>query len=120
MSDLEIENERLLQKVNALKSSLVPRDEYRQIGVSFGLTKAEADIFSLLLVREVVNDKAYSAVRVSYDEIDPGCLKVLVHRMRKKLSPRGINIKTVKGLGYRLTYDDRAKVKSGEFGVVAM
>ena len=36
------------------------------------------------------------------EEVNPNTLEVAIHRLRKKLSPEGFNLRTIRGLGYLL------------------
>jgi two-component system response regulator TctD len=36
------------------------------------------------------------------DEVDSSAIEIYVHRLRKKLEPAGIHVRTVRGLGYLL------------------
>jgi DNA-binding response OmpR family regulator len=36
------------------------------------------------------------------EEVGPNAIEVYVHRLRKKLEPAGVNIRTIRGLGYLL------------------
>jgi DNA-binding response OmpR family regulator len=46
------------------------------------------------------------------DEPDSTILNVMICTMRKKLSPHGVEIRTIRGVGYELTPTSREKIKA--------
>jgi DNA-binding response OmpR family regulator len=110
---LEIEKQRLLDENEVLKSALagsvtVPRE--------WGLTPKQADLMRVLIRRPVASYDACMAGLYS-DRIAPPdqrIINVLISRMRRKLLPFGIEIRTVWGIGYELDEGARARLKNQE------
>jgi len=66
-------------------------------------TSREREVLSSLLHRagKVISNKALTSAISSWDmTIGSNAIEVYIHRLRKKLEPEGINIRTVRGLGY--------------------
>jgi len=74
-------------------------------GVPLDLPRRELCLLELLLLRagQVVQKQVLLEKLFSYDE-DAGlnAIEIYVHRLRKKLSPGGLKISTVRGVGYCL------------------
>ena len=74
-------------------------------GVPIELPRRELCLLELLLLRagQVVDKHVLLEKLFSYDE-EPGinAVEIYVHRLRKKLEPAGIHVRTVRGLGYLL------------------
>ena len=74
-------------------------------GVPLDLPRRELCLLELLLLRagQVVQKQVLLEKLFSYDE-DAGlnAIEIYVHRLRKKLEPAGIRIRTIRGLGYLL------------------
>ena len=74
-------------------------------GVALDLPRRELCLLELLLLRagQVVQKQVLLEKLFSYDE-DAGlnAIEIYVHRLRKKLEPAGIRIRTIRGLGYLL------------------
>ncbi len=67
------------------------------------LPRRELGVLELLLNRagHVVNkDQIADGLANFDDEISPNAIEIYVSRLRKRLKPAGINIRTVRGLGY--------------------
>ena len=106
---METEIEALRQKVSVLQLALGVDADYRRLGISWGLSSAEAVLFSLLVSRRVVTEDAYlAALPVSADRASWESVKVFVFRMRRKLAGRGVSIHNIHGYGYRMSDDGRA------------
>ena len=57
----------------------------------------------LLKVGQVISKEAFASHLYSCgDDISDNAIEVCVHRLRKKLTPYGIEVRTVRGLGYML------------------
>lgn len=77
----------------------------------FGMSDYEDKILSLLIKREVATRRAI--VQVIYDGIEPGnnTINCLVSKLRRKLSPFGIEIKTEYGDGYKLSPEGKRRIE---------
>lgn len=78
-------------------------------GETLALSPRELSVLETLLLRtgRVVSKESLVEILCSWDEdVGSNAIEVYVHRLRKKLEPHGINIRTVRGLGYLL---DRQK-----------
>ncbi|MDV2986153.1 UNVERIFIED_CONTAM: helix-turn-helix domain-containing protein [Methylobacteriaceae bacterium AG10] len=107
---VEQENLFLRERVAALESILMdcvrPPIEWR-------LTGQEARVFSVLVNRELASKDAIMAGlyadRASEEEVPaPKIADVFICKLRKKLRPFGVEIKTVWGRGYSLSAEVRA------------
>ena len=52
--------------------------------------------------RVVSKEQLLESLTGWYDDVGTNAIEVYVHRLRKKLEPGGINIRTIRGLGYLL------------------
>ncbi len=71
------------------------------------LPKRELGVLELLLNRagHVVNKEQLADGLASFDdEISPNAIEIYVSRLRKRLKPAGIEIRTVRGLGYLMDH----------------
>jgi two-component system OmpR family response regulator len=74
-------------------------------GVPLDLPRRELCLLELLLLRvgQVVEKHVLLEKLFSYDEeAGVNAIELYVHRLRKKLEPAGIRVRTVRGLGYLL------------------
>jgi DNA-binding response OmpR family regulator len=74
-------------------------------GVPLDLPRRELCLLELLLLRagQVVEKHVLLEKLFSYDdEAGVNAIEIYVHRLRKKLEPAGIRVRTVRGLGYLL------------------
>jgi DNA-binding response OmpR family regulator len=74
-------------------------------GVPLELPRRELCLLELLLLRagQVVDKQVLLEKLFSYDdEASVNAIEIYVHRLRKKLEPAGIRVRTVRGLGYLL------------------
>lgn len=72
-------------------------------GVPLELSAREIGVLELLLLRagRAVSKEALVEHLCSWDdEMGDNAIEVYVHRLRKKLEPAGVHIRTVRGLGY--------------------
>ena len=72
-------------------------------GVPLELSAREIGVLELLLLRtgRAVSKEALVEHLCSWDdEMGDNAIEVYVHRLRKKLEPAGVQIRTVRGLGY--------------------
>jgi len=73
------------------------------------LTRREMDILAVLVQRVgqvVVKRRLAQQVGSWEDEVSIGSVEVYIHRLRKRLAPFGVTIKTIHGLGYLLEPPD--------------
>lgn len=71
--------------------------------VPLDLPRRELGVLEILLNRvgQVVNKEQIADGLANFDdEISPNAIEIYVSRLRKRLKPAGINIRTVRGLGY--------------------
>ena len=69
------------------------------------LSSREIDVLELLMNRHgrvVSKDQIAEHLTGMEDEIGQNAVEVYVHRLRKKLEPLGISVRTLRGLGYLL------------------
>ena len=69
------------------------------------LSAREFSLLEVLMTRanKVVNKEQLLEALVNWDsEISDNAIEVYVHRLRKKISPSGASIRTIRGLGYLL------------------
>ena len=72
------------------------------------LSSRELGVLEVLMLRSgrVVNKEQLAEQLYGWDEdIGSNAIEVYVHRLRKKLEPSGIAIRTIRGLGYLLEKD---------------
>lgn len=73
------------------------------------LTAREIGLLEILLLRagRVVSKEHLAESLYEWDdEVGENAIEVGIHRLRKKLEPAGVNIRTVRGLGYLLEKPD--------------
>jgi DNA-binding response OmpR family regulator len=69
------------------------------------LPRRELNLLEMLLTRrdQVVSKEALLEGLFGYDEdVAPNAVETYVHRLRKKLEPAGVHIRTIRGIGYLL------------------
>ena len=74
-------------------------------GDAFDLAGREWEVLVLLLerVEKVVSKDAFIGALTGFDdELTPNAIEVYISRLRAKLDPAGIRIRTVRGFGYML------------------
>lgn len=74
-------------------------------GVSLDLSARELGVLEVLMHRSgrVVNKEQLAEQLYGWDEeVGPNAIEVYVHRLRRKLEPAGVVIRTIRGLGYLL------------------
>ncbi|BBL77246.1 response regulator [Methylomagnum ishizawai] len=75
------------------------------------LPSREYGVLEALLLqagRVVSKDRIAQRLAVRQEELADNAIEVYVHRLRKRLDPLGINIRTLRGLGYLLEKDGDA------------
>jgi two-component system OmpR family response regulator len=78
-------------------------------GQPIELSARELALFELLLMREgrvVSKEHMVNHLYGWGDEVGPNAMEVYVYRVRKKLEPFGCRIRTIRGMGYLLEYDN--------------
>lgn len=74
-------------------------------GEAVELSARELSVLETLLFRQgkvVSKEQLIESLCAWGDEVTPNAIEVYMHRLRKKLVPGGIDIRTVRGLGYLL------------------
>jgi two-component system OmpR family response regulator len=74
-------------------------------GEPLDLSARELGVLEVLMMRSgrVVNKEQLAEQLYGWDEeVGPNAIEVYVHRLRRKLEPAGVNIRTIRGLGYLL------------------
>lgn len=74
-------------------------------GESLDLSARELGVLEVLMLRSgrVVNKDQLAEQLYGWDEeVGPNAIEVYVHRLRRKLEPAGVTIRTIRGLGYLL------------------
>jgi len=107
---VEQENLLLRERLAFLEAILM---ECTRPAIEWGLTAQETRVFGVLVNREVATKDAimaglYSDKAGSEGEVEPKIVDVFVCKIRKKLKPFGVEIRTVWGQGYTLDPDTRA------------
>ncbi|MFZ5482961.1 MAG: response regulator [Pseudomonadota bacterium] len=72
-------------------------------GEAIELSARELAVLETLLFRQgkvVSKDQLIESLCAWGEEVTPNAIEVYVHRLRKKLEPGGVEIRTVRGLGY--------------------
>lgn len=78
-------------------------------GKLFELTLREFGALEVLLLKvgQVVSKESFASHLYSWgDDMTDNAIEVCMHRLRKKLTPYGVEIRTVRGLGYMLERPD--------------
>ena len=73
------------------------------------LSSREVAVLELLMSRcgrVVGKDQLAEHLTGLEEEIGPNAVEVYVHRLRRKLEPFGISVRTLRGLGYLLEKND--------------
>ncbi|MEN3355408.1 MAG: two-component system, OmpR family, response regulator TctD [Betaproteobacteria bacterium] len=74
-------------------------------GEALDLSARELGVLEVLMMRSgrVVNKEQLAEQLYGWDEeVGPNAIEVYVHRLRRKLEPAGVSIRTIRGLGYLL------------------
>jgi two-component system OmpR family response regulator len=74
-------------------------------GEPLELSAREIGVLEVLMLRSgrVVNKDQLAEELYGWDEeVSPNAIEVYVHRLRRKLEPAGVTIRTIRGLGYLL------------------
>ncbi len=77
-------------------------------GAALELSARELGVLEVLMLRSgrVVNKEQLAEQLYGWDdEVGSNAIEVYIHRLRKKLEPAGVAIRTIRGLGYLLEKD---------------
>lgn len=110
LARLEAENEELREKVEFLSAALTPP---QSLPIGLHLSASEERLLLTLAGREWASFDVLSAA-LYWDKEEPRenqTIRVFVQKVRTKLKPFGITIKTRWGTGYYIEPEDRAKLK---------
>jgi two-component system cell cycle response regulator CtrA len=102
VDDLRAEIDTLRERVRQLEQALMPN---APLPVEWGLTAAEARLFSALTARDMATKEQLMTALYSGrpdEEPEIKIIDVFVCKIRKKLKPFGVKINTVWGQGYSL------------------
>lgn len=107
---LEADNDRLRERIAELEAAfgmdVLPPIEWR-------LTMSEARVFGVILKRELASKEAIMVALYGFEErADPKIADVFVCKIRGKLKPFGVQIRTRWGHGYFMDPADRALARS--------
>lgn len=107
---VEQENLLLRERIAFLEAILV---DCARPPMEWGLTQQETRVFGTLVNRELATKDAVMAALYSdragaEGEVEPKIVDVFVCKIRKKLKPFGVEIRTVWGQGYTLDAETRA------------
>ena len=84
------------------------RAEVTRAGAPLELSAREIGVLEVLMLRSgrVVNKEQLAGQLYGWDEeVGANAIEVYVHRLRKKVEPAGVKIRTIRGLGYLLEKD---------------
>ena len=113
----------LRMRVRRLEADLEARDEeIRRLrldlepgqvaGHLLGLTPKEATFLAVLMARRVAHFEAVEASLYGLDDGSPesNVYKVFVCRIRAKLAAYGVEVETIRGIGWRLPAESKARL----------
>jgi two-component system OmpR family response regulator len=78
-------------------------------GAPLDLSARELGVLEVLMMRSgrvVAKEQLAEQLYGWEEEVGPNAIEVYVHRLRKKLEPAGVSIRTIRGLGYLLEKPD--------------
>ena len=109
---LQAENDALRERLKAFERDFLGDDIV--FPVSWRLTPSEKRVMGALLARaQVTRQQLLTAVTLyDGDEPDIKIIDVLICKVRKKLKPLGIHIKTIWGVGYFIVQTTRAELRA--------
>ena len=87
------------------KREELTRDTFKEDEQPIELSMRELTVIELLLSRQgrvVSKEQMIDRLFGWGDEVGSNAIEVYVHRVRKKLEPFGVDIRTVRGMGYLL------------------
>ena len=112
---VERENDMLRARIAQLEDALA--GSAVALPIEWGLTPQESRVLGVLRARSMATKEAVMAalyVDLGKDEAEPKIVDVFICKIRKKLKPFGVEIKTVWGQGYSLAEKSRAVIKQNE------
>lgn len=113
IAKLEARNDELEEQVRQLKEILGLTIE---VPLVFGLTSHEAQLFGLLLKRDIVTKEMGLTLlygnRPDGDTPEIKIIDVYICKLRAKIEAFGIKVETVWGRGYRMSAEAKAKANS--------
>jgi DNA-binding response OmpR family regulator len=120
MSTLERENARLRMEVSRLKLMVYDLKQLIMSDYTFptdwGLTPLEARCINVLMTKALATTEAI--INGCYHDRVAGApltadnaVRVMMNRLRNKVGPRGVEIQTVRGHGYRLTDSSKELIR---------
>lgn len=112
LDDVREENETLRERIRQLETLLAP---VVVLPPEWGLSRNETLIFRVLLGREMATKDQMMAILYgdrADEPPDPKILSVFIFKMRKKLKPFDINIRTFWGSGAGLDPDTRQRFRA--------
>jgi two-component system cell cycle response regulator CtrA len=113
MQVLEAENTALRDRVAFLEQEIGLANA-ENAGLYFDLTPREAICFGVLLNNKAPRRSTFMAALYSDradDEIEPKIIDVFICKIRKKMRPLGIEIKTHWGEAYEMPVESKAKAR---------
>lgn len=104
------ENALLRERIAVLESELM---ETRSLPIEWRLTPQECRVFGVLVNRELATKSAIMTALYHdrADEAEEKIVDVFICKMRKKITPFDIEIRTVWGQGYSLDPELRARFR---------
>ena len=120
LAELEARIRANLRRANASHHSIVTCGKlsfdsntraFTLAGETLNLTSREHAVLETLILRAsstVSKNSLATAIFSIDDETSPSAIEIYVHRVRKKLAERGVEIVTLRGLGYVLKASDVA------------
>src|SRR5262249_44392450 len=104
------ETARLRDRVDELERLLGMRPVLPRI---WGLTPREADVFGILLKRQVMSHtQLFEAIWGGDSDRETKIVEVMICKLRAKLRPYGIAIRTEHGVGYFIPPDSKAAARA--------
>jgi DNA-binding response OmpR family regulator len=105
-----LESARLRDRVEELERLLGMR---RVVPRVWGLTRREADVFGILLKRQVMSQtQLFEAIWGGDSDRETKIVEVVVCKLRAKLRPHGIAIRTEHGVGYFMPPQSKAAARA--------
>jgi hypothetical protein len=77
----------------------------------YQLRRSGARVLAKLVTQDFISKSdVFAAVRQSEQTMPDGTVNVLIHRLRQKLFPHGVEVRTMRGIGYAFCKGSREKV----------
>ena len=110
MSATEPQTARLRDRIEELERLIGMRMVAPRL---WGLTRQEADVLGILLRRQVMSStQLFEAIWGGDSECNIKIVEVVVCKLRAKLRPHGIAIRTEHGVGYFIPPDGKAMARA--------